>query len=190
MTYAAACSNARFLTYWERPGTEPESSWALCWVLNLLSYSGNSSFYFLFFFFFLALACSSLTWDLSSQTRDWTWPQQWKHQIWITRPLGNSLTYILMWLPETLKYLCGSYYISIRLYCLWKGHSLGANCLSLSQCGVIYLKYPKQSQVCLGYGRLQGKPLHTFSGICSLNVSSCFIMSFWKASYYNLSYSP
>ena len=39
-----ACDNARSLTHWARPGIEPTSSWALCWVLNPLSHSGNSWF--------------------------------------------------------------------------------------------------------------------------------------------------
>ena len=30
------------LTHWVKPGIEPESSWTLCWVLNLPSHSGNS----------------------------------------------------------------------------------------------------------------------------------------------------
>ena len=34
--------NARSLTHWARPGTEPTSSRTRCWVLNLLSHSGSS----------------------------------------------------------------------------------------------------------------------------------------------------
>ena len=41
-TYAAACSNTGSLTHWARPGIEPTSSQRLCWVLSLLSHSGNS----------------------------------------------------------------------------------------------------------------------------------------------------
>ena len=40
--YATACENAGSLTHWARQGTEPSSSWVLFWVLNLLSYKGNS----------------------------------------------------------------------------------------------------------------------------------------------------
>ena len=46
------------------------------------------SFSFSFSFFFLAVPCSFQ--DLSSQTRDWTWPRQWKHWILTTRPPGKS----------------------------------------------------------------------------------------------------
>ena len=41
-TYTAACSNARSLTHWVKPGIKPASSWTLCWVLNLLSHNRNS----------------------------------------------------------------------------------------------------------------------------------------------------
>ena len=44
VTYAAACGNARSLIPWVRPGIEPTSSWRQCWVLNLLSRSGNSNY--------------------------------------------------------------------------------------------------------------------------------------------------
>ena len=42
VTYTAACSNARSLIHWARPGIRLTSSWRLCWVLNLLSYRRNS----------------------------------------------------------------------------------------------------------------------------------------------------
>ena len=42
-TYTAACSNARFLTHWVRPGIEPISSGRQCRVLNPLSHSRNSA---------------------------------------------------------------------------------------------------------------------------------------------------
>ena len=42
VTYTAACSNARSLTHWARPGIQPASSQTLCWVLNLLSYNRSS----------------------------------------------------------------------------------------------------------------------------------------------------
>ena len=42
VTYTAACSNARFLTHWARPGIEPTSSGRQCQVLNLLSHDGNA----------------------------------------------------------------------------------------------------------------------------------------------------
>ena len=45
--YTTACSNAGSLAHWVRPGIEPKSSWAFCWVLNPLSHSGNSPNYFL-----------------------------------------------------------------------------------------------------------------------------------------------
>ena len=37
-----ACSNARSLTHWARPGIEPAASQRLCQVLYLMSHSGNS----------------------------------------------------------------------------------------------------------------------------------------------------
>ena len=40
--HATACGNARSLTYGEKPGIEPASSCALCWVLNQLSHNGNA----------------------------------------------------------------------------------------------------------------------------------------------------
>ena len=40
--YTEACSNSRSLTHWVRPRIEPTSSQTLCWILNLLSHSGNS----------------------------------------------------------------------------------------------------------------------------------------------------
>ena len=40
---STAYCNARFLTQWTRPGIKPTSSWTICWVLNLLNHSGNSS---------------------------------------------------------------------------------------------------------------------------------------------------
>ena len=43
--YAAAHGNTRSLTHWERPGIVPESSWTLCWVLNLLRHNGNTCIY-------------------------------------------------------------------------------------------------------------------------------------------------
>ena len=42
VTFAAACSNARSLTHWARPGIKPASSQTLCWVLNPLSHNENS----------------------------------------------------------------------------------------------------------------------------------------------------
>ena len=38
-----------------KAGIEPESSWTLCWVLNLMSHNRNCNlgFFFFFFFFFL-----------------------------------------------------------------------------------------------------------------------------------------
>ena len=48
--YTAACSDAGSLTHRASPGIEPESSWTLCWVLNPLSHSGNSSTVLLIFF--------------------------------------------------------------------------------------------------------------------------------------------
>ena len=53
----------------------------------------NSVGFLLFLFvlvWFLAVVCSGLIWDLSSQTKDWTRLQQWKHWIQTTRPPGNS----------------------------------------------------------------------------------------------------
>ena len=41
VTYTSACSNARSLTHWGRPGFEPASSQTLCQVLNPLSHNGN-----------------------------------------------------------------------------------------------------------------------------------------------------
>ena len=38
----AACSNARSLTHWVRPGVKLASSEIQGWVLNLLSHNGNS----------------------------------------------------------------------------------------------------------------------------------------------------
>ena len=38
----AACSNARSLTHWARPGVESTSSERQCWLLNPLSQNGNS----------------------------------------------------------------------------------------------------------------------------------------------------
>ena len=37
-------SNSGSLTHWARPGIEPTSSGRLCWVLNLLSHSVNSTY--------------------------------------------------------------------------------------------------------------------------------------------------
>ena len=42
VTYATAGGNARSLTHWARPGIEPASSQALCWVLNPPGHSRNS----------------------------------------------------------------------------------------------------------------------------------------------------
>ena len=36
------CGNAKSLTHWARPGIKPACSRRLCWVLSLLSHSGNS----------------------------------------------------------------------------------------------------------------------------------------------------
>ena len=47
VTSPAACGNTGSLTHWVKPGIEPASSWILCWVLNALSYNGNSSVPFL-----------------------------------------------------------------------------------------------------------------------------------------------
>ena len=41
-TCTAACSNARSLTFWVRPGIESASSWILCQILNLQSPDENS----------------------------------------------------------------------------------------------------------------------------------------------------
>ena len=41
-TYTTAHDNARSLTHWARPGIEPETSWTLCQVLNLMSHTRNS----------------------------------------------------------------------------------------------------------------------------------------------------
>ena len=43
-TYATACSNARSLTHWARPGIESTSSQRQRCILNLLSHNGNSNF--------------------------------------------------------------------------------------------------------------------------------------------------
>ena len=45
-TYTTACGNTRSLTHWVRPGIKSASSQTLCWVLNLLSYKGNSLYSF------------------------------------------------------------------------------------------------------------------------------------------------
>ena len=42
VTYTAACSNARSLTHWVRPGLQPASLQRLHWVLNAQSHNGNS----------------------------------------------------------------------------------------------------------------------------------------------------
>ena len=45
VTYATACSNARSLTHWERPGVERMNESGIqdtSWVLNLLSHNGNT----------------------------------------------------------------------------------------------------------------------------------------------------
>ena len=42
VTCAAACSNTRSFTHWERPGSQSASSRTLCQVLNPLSHNGNS----------------------------------------------------------------------------------------------------------------------------------------------------
>ena len=39
-----SCGNAGSLTHWARPGSKPAPLQTLCWVLNLLSHNGNSSF--------------------------------------------------------------------------------------------------------------------------------------------------
>ena len=41
-TYGAVCGNIGSLSHWPRPGIKPTFSRILCWVLNLLSLSGNS----------------------------------------------------------------------------------------------------------------------------------------------------
>ena len=46
VAFITACSNARSLTHWAKPGIEPAFSWTLFWVLNPLSHNGN---YFLLF---------------------------------------------------------------------------------------------------------------------------------------------
>ena len=43
-SYTTACSNSGSLTHGAKPEIEPASSRTLCWVLNLLSHNGNSSF--------------------------------------------------------------------------------------------------------------------------------------------------
>ena len=40
--HTAACSNARSLNHWVRPGIEPTSSWTLCQALNPLRHNENS----------------------------------------------------------------------------------------------------------------------------------------------------
>ena len=42
-------SHTRSFTHWARPGMEAASSWTLCWVLNLLSHSGNFDPFYLIF---------------------------------------------------------------------------------------------------------------------------------------------
>ena len=39
-----SCGNTKSLTHWARLAIQPVSSQILCWVLNLLSHNGNSSF--------------------------------------------------------------------------------------------------------------------------------------------------
>ena len=51
-TYTAACSNARSLTHWARPGIKPTSLRTLCLVLNPPSHKGNSHYRCYLFFFF------------------------------------------------------------------------------------------------------------------------------------------
>ena len=43
-TYTTACSNARSLTHWVRPGIDPTFSGTLWQVLNMLSHNKNSQF--------------------------------------------------------------------------------------------------------------------------------------------------
>ena len=51
----------------------------------------------------LAVACSGLIWDLSSQTRDWTWAHQWKHWILTPRPQGTPWVHFFQkWLTFTI----------------------------------------------------------------------------------------
>ena len=64
MAYAIACSNVGLLTHRARPGIEPASSQPLCWVLNLLSHNGNSSFTY----FCLCCLCFSYTRNLCQNT--------------------------------------------------------------------------------------------------------------------------
>ena len=71
----ASCSDTESLTHWTRPGMEPTSSQTLCWVLNTLSYNGNSVMLLLipklYKIFFLILELTSFIHDvdqLSSST--------------------------------------------------------------------------------------------------------------------------
>ena len=47
VTVTTTCGNAKFLTYWVRPGIEPASSRILCQVLNPLSDKENSDIFLL-----------------------------------------------------------------------------------------------------------------------------------------------
>ena len=57
VTYASAWSNPGFLTHWARLGIEPESSWTLCQVLNLLSHNGNTLMGNLIFLIWFGFGC-------------------------------------------------------------------------------------------------------------------------------------
>ena len=74
VTCTATCHNSGSLTHWVGPGTEPASSWRLCWVLNLLSHNGNSRkgiflrhevFFNLIFSFFYLIFPLQFYWDIS-----------------------------------------------------------------------------------------------------------------------------
>ena len=60
-THAAACSNARSLTHWMRPGIELTSSQWLCRVLNPLNHNRNSlSLHFLNFLIYVTIERAKL----------------------------------------------------------------------------------------------------------------------------------